>query len=173
MIGSKAMSHENEVSNPLSWAIGEFREELLLWIDTELVRLGEQADDSVRGEEQAASRESHLSAASSRLGARRGSPRFQSGTAVQESRTRERVVDRDSAVETARQPVARPELQANPDPQPAPSNPRQRLDALARLLDHRLKQAQGAAETTGGAGKGPSTGVEEDAPEPSRLDGRK
>ena len=37
------MSHEIEVSDPLLSAIGEFRKELLLWIDTELARLREQS----------------------------------------------------------------------------------------------------------------------------------
>ena len=40
---------------------------------------------------------------------------------------------------------------------------RQRLDALARLLDHRLKRAQGAAGTTNGAAGGTSKGVEDEA----------
>jgi len=104
----KAMSQEFEVSDPLSRAIGEFRKELLLWIDTELVRLREpeQADDLVIEEE----------------------------------------------------------LPIDPEPRPPLSNPRQRLDALARLLDHRLKQAQEAAAPSGGAGNGRNTGVEDDTP---------
>ena len=53
MIGPKVMTRDIEFQDPLSWAIGEFREELLLWIDTELVRLQERepADDSVIEEE--------------------------------------------------------------------------------------------------------------------------
>ena len=64
MIEPKAMSHEIEVSDPLSWAIGEFREELLLWIDTELVRLRErdQAGDGMMEEEPAAAIGSRASA---------------------------------------------------------------------------------------------------------------
>jgi hypothetical protein len=166
MIGPKAMSRAIEVSDPLSWAIVEFREDLLLWIDTELVRLREreQADDLVMAEELATARESQFSASSSPLGVSRGSPFLQSGIAWQEPQTGERVVDRDLVVETTRPPVALPELQTEPEPRPARSNPRQRLDALARLLDHRLKQAQGTAETSSGAGKGPNASVEDDTP---------
>jgi hypothetical protein len=165
MIGPKSMSREIEVSDPLSWAIGEFREELLLWIDTELVRLQEpeQVDHPVMEEELAVARESHFSGSSSRHGVSRGSPFFKSGIARQEPRTRERVVDREElVVETARPPVALPELDTDPEPRPSLSNPRQRLDALARLLDHRLKQAQGTAETNGGTGKGTNTGADDD-----------
>jgi len=108
MIGPKAMSQEFEVSDPLTRAIGDFRRELLLWIDTELVRLRqpEQADDLV--------------------------------------------------IEEA--------LQMDPELRPPQSNPRQRLDALARLLDHRLKKAQEAAAPGGGAGNGLNTGAEDDTP---------
>ncbi len=175
MSGLNAMSHDSEVSDPLSRAIGEFREELLSWIDTELVRLREreQADDLVMEEEPAAASGSQFGASSGRLGVSRGSPSFPSGMAWQEPRARERVADRDSVVETAIPPVALPELQTDPEPPPPPSNPRQRLDALARLLDSRVKQARGAAETSSGAGKGPNTGVEDDSPRQSRLEDRR
>jgi hypothetical protein len=175
MIEPKAMSHDIEVSDPLSWAIGEFREELLLWIDIELVRLREreQAEDLMREEEPAAASGSQFSTSSSRLGASRVSPYFQPGMTREEPRTRQRLADRDSVVETARPPVVLPELQTDPEPRTPLANPRQRLDALARLLDHRLKQAQGAAETSRGAGKGPNTGVEDDTPQPSRLEDRR
>jgi hypothetical protein len=49
-----------------------------------------------------------------------------------------------------------------PETQPPAANPRQRLDALARLLDHRLKHAQEAAEANGGTG-GFSARVENDS----------
>jgi hypothetical protein len=165
MIGPKAMSREIEVSAPLSWAISEFREELLLWIDTELVRLREreQIDDSVLEEEFSAARESQSSGSSSRLGVSRGSPFFQSGIAGQEPRTRLRVVDReDLVVEPVRPPVALPELQTENEPRSPLSNPRQRLDALARSLDQKLKHAHGTAETSGGTRKGTKTGADDD-----------
>ncbi len=115
MIEPTATSQEFDGSDPLLQAIGAFRKELLLWIDTELARLGkpEQADDFV----------------------------------IEEYR-----------------PI-------DPEPRPPLSNPRQRLDALARLLDYRLKQAQEAAAPSGDAGNGLTGGVEDDTPWPSRLDG--
>jgi hypothetical protein len=166
IIWSDAMSYDIKLSDPLSCAIGEFREELLLWIDTELVRLreGEQAEDLVMVEQRAAAGGSQLGASSSRLGVSRGSSHFPSGIAWQEPRTRERVADRDSMGESTRPPIALPDQQTDPEQRPPLSNSRQRLDALARLLEHRLKQAQGPAETSSGAGQGPNTGVEDDSP---------
>jgi hypothetical protein len=99
--GPKTMNREIEASDPLAWAIGKFREELLLWIDTELDRLQER--------EQAA----------------------------------------DSVMEG--------QLLGASDLRPPLSNPRQRLDALARLLDDRLKQVQRTAEMSGGAANGNRT----------------
>jgi hypothetical protein len=167
MIGPNAMNREIEVSDPLSSAISEFREELLVWIDTELFRLRarEQLDDSAIEDEVAAARESQFSGSSSRLGVDTGSPSFQSGIARQDPRTRQKVVDREDPVtEAVRPPVALSALQTDPEPRARVSNPRQRLDALARLLDHRLKQAQGTAETSGGTGKGTNTGADDDTP---------
>ena len=164
------MTRDIDVSDPLSWAIGEFREELLLWIDTELVRLQKQIDDSVIDEELS---ESQFNGSSSRIGATRESPFPRTGIARGEQRTRERVVERyDPAVETLKPPV--PQRQPRTDPEsPLPvSNPRQRLDALARLLDQRLKQAQGTAETNGGTSTGGNTGADNDNPSPSGLEGR-
>jgi hypothetical protein len=110
------MSHEIEVADPLLRTIGEFRKELLLWIDTEMVRLHErvQADESV--------------------------------------------------VETVTPLAALPEPQTAAEPQSHTSNPRKRLDDLARLLDHRLKQAQGAAASSAGTGQAPNNGVADDTP---------
>jgi hypothetical protein len=106
------MSHDSEVSDALSWAIGEFREELLLWIDTELSRLREQ----------------------------------------------------EPAEKAARRPVIPPEPKSALEPRAPVSNPRQRLDALARLLDHRLKQARGASESSRGADQEPNKGAEDHTP---------
>ncbi len=165
MSGPNAMSHDIEVSDPLLRAIGEFREELLLWIDTELVRLREREPaEALVMEEEAAATGSESGSSSSRHGASTGSPHFRSGMAWQEPPTRERVVDRDSVVETARPPVALPELQTDPEPGSPFSNSRRRLDALARSLDHRLKQAQGAAEPSSSAGKRSNSVAEDDTP---------
>ena len=168
MIGPKAMSREIEDSDPLSSAIGEFRDELLFWIDSELLRLRERAqvDDSVMEKELAtATRESNFVSSSGRLGLSQGSAICQSGIARAESPSWERVVDRkDLVAETARPPVALPELPTDSELQPSVSNPRQRLDALARLLDHRLKQAQGTGEVSSSTGKGTGTGAVDDGP---------
>jgi hypothetical protein len=107
------MSNDVEAPDPLSSAIGEFRKELLDWIETELVRLRERAQTDE---------------------------------------------------ETTRPPGALPERQIDRDPRPPLSNPRQRLDALARLLDHKLKQPQGTAEASGGGGTGRNAGAENDTP---------
>jgi hypothetical protein len=166
MIGPKAMSREIEESDPISSAIGEFRDELLFWIDSELVRLRErvQVDDSVIGEElAAAARDFSFSGSSAGLGVTHGGSFSQSEIARAESRSFERVVDRkDLIAETARPAVARSELQMDSDLRSSVSNPRQRLDALARLLDHRLKQAQGTAEVSSSADKGTSTRAVDD-----------
>jgi hypothetical protein len=168
MIGPKAMSREIEESDPISSAIGEFRDELLFWIDSALVRLRErvQVDDSVIEEELAtAARNSNLSGSSGRLGVSLGGSYSQSGTVRAEPRSCERAVDRkDVVAEAARPPVARPDLQTNSDLRSSVSNPRQRLDALARLLDHRLKQAQGTSEVSGSAGEGTSNDAADEVP---------
>jgi len=164
MIGTKAMSREIEVSDPISSAIGEFREELLLWIDTELARLRKQADvdDSAMTEDRATTSYAQSSRSSSRVGVRTGSPFFQSGIARQQPQTHECIVGRESPAveESVRPPVTLPALETDPEQRPPVSNPRQRLDALARLLDHRLKQAQGTAETNGATGEGTSSGAD-------------
>jgi hypothetical protein len=67
-------------------------------------------------------------------------------------RERQRPVDlmrntaRDSTAETMRPAAAPPESAADHEPRSAHSNPRDRLDALARMLDRRVKQAKGAGE---------------------------
>ncbi|SRR5579883_1891473 len=101
------MSQGTELADSLARAIGEFREELLARIDTELARLH--------------------------------------GPAPEEGRS---------------VGLPEPETSVPPQPQADPGNPRQRLDALARLLDHRLKQVEGAPGTTGGR----SQGIPEESP---------
>jgi hypothetical protein len=161
-IGSKLMSHDTEVPDPLLLAIGEFREELLVWIETELVRQREreQAENRVMEERPAAATGSPFGVSSSRLGASPGRPYLESGMDGREPRIRERVADGDSVVESARPSVAVTGLETDSEPRARLTNPRQRLDALARLLDHRLKRAQGAAAT----GSGPNTEVEDETP---------
>ena len=99
MAGAKAMRHEAMESDSLSRAIGDFRDQLVSWIDTELAHLRE------REREESLVMKEHEPA---------GPP---PSYAVSET---------GSGAHT-------PSL-----------NPRQRLDALARLLDHRLKRSLGA-----------------------------
>jgi hypothetical protein len=168
MIGPKSMSREIEDSDPLSSAIGEFRDELLFWIDSELLRLRERAhvvDSGIEEQLAPATRESNFIGSSGRLGVSQGGSICQPGIARAESPSCERVVDRkDLVAETARPPVALPELPTDAELRPSVSNPRQRLDALARLLDHRLKQAQGTGEVSSSTGKGTGTGTVDDGP---------
>jgi hypothetical protein len=168
------MSPDTEVPDRLLSAIGEFREEVLLWIDSELVRLREREQAENRRLEQrlAPATGSHFSASNGRLGASPERPSLQSGTGPREPRSLETARDREPAAENARQPLDVPEPETDPKPPGTGSNPRQRLDALARLLDHRLRQAQGEAATRTGAGNGRDTGLEDEPPEPCRREGR-
>jgi hypothetical protein len=166
MIGSKVVNSDSAVRDPLARAIAEFRQELLLRIDTELVRLQEreQAVNRLTEEGVVAATGSQFGASSSRMGASPRKPYLQSGTGWQESRDAERVADLDSVAEAERPPVDDPELEIDPEPRVPPSDPRQRLDALARLLDNRLKRAQGTAGTRSGADRRPSTEVGDETP---------
>jgi hypothetical protein len=138
--GFKVMKPDNEAADPLCSAIRELREELLMWIDNELERLraGEPAEN--RRPDDGPATASKLGLPSSRVGASSGRPHLQLGLARQESRSRERDAETDSFKENPRPAIEDPERETDPDPLVHASDPRQRLDALARLLDHRLKQ---------------------------------
>jgi hypothetical protein len=166
MIGPKVMSQNIEPSDPLSSAIAEFRAELLQWIDAELARLREREETDVRvvAEERVAERGSLFNASTSRPGVRKGSPYFPMGIGFEEPLARERVADRGSVVETAGLPLVGTERLIEGDPRAPVASPRERLDALARLLDHRLKQAQGPTEASRGGGDDWRTGSEHDTP---------
>jgi hypothetical protein len=155
------MSQQTEARDSLSRAIGEFREELLRWIDTELARLREREPDEglamenesttaistpagLSGESRGGSQTSQNAACSGRAGL---PPRVR----WELPWSRERAADGDAAAETTRPPIASPATATGPEPQAVPLNSRQRLDALARLLDHRLKRSQGAAGASRGA----------------------
>jgi hypothetical protein len=164
------MNRESDVSDQLSSAIGEFRKELLDWIDTELVRLLERESvDSVSEEERSLCQSSSLRI---NLGATRGRPLPQSGIERQESHARERIIDhKDVAAETMRQPDRLRERPTDLEARKLTSDPRERLDALARLLDKRIKQAESSAETTGDTRT--NTGSGDDAPSLSPQGGRR
>jgi len=108
------MSHDADVLDSLPRAIAEFREKVLLWIDTALVRLRE------REQEESLAMEDLLSV-------------------------------------PTRPPIVAPRPEAGTRSKSSPLDSLERLDALARLLDHRLKASQEAAsnssETSGEVGE--------------------
>jgi hypothetical protein len=131
------MGDEAGSTDSLTRAIDGFRRELLLWIDTELARLQALEQDE--------------RADPSRMG---------SGI----SRDREGSADRNSDAEMARSPVTLPASGADLETQAAPLNSCQRLDALARLLDRRLKEVEGAAPAASqGAIGGRSNGLRDES----------
>jgi hypothetical protein len=110
---------DNEVgADPLVTAIGEFRQELVGWIDTLLGSIRQRhARTASRSPEQAAP--------------------LQGPVKRYESRG-------DSGVETAGGSPQREENRTSAADPPAKGDPRHRLDALARQLGERLKSSEAA-----------------------------
>jgi hypothetical protein len=148
------MKPDTELADPLSSAIRALRAELLVWIDTELVRLREGAQAANRLLEEKPAAGSQFGCSSSHLGTRARRPHLQLGPGRRESRPREKFVERNPTAEAGRLPDDVPTPSTEPNPPGSASGPRQRLDALARMLDHRLKRVQAAAGTRGAAGDG-------------------
>ncbi len=171
------MSHEAESADLLARAIGEFREELLLWIDTELTRLrGRAAEESPVIEESSTGPDlvhtgqtgefrfgspTHIDTQSP------GRPESPPGVRRATLRDPEAFADRSAAAETREPQVAFPRPEADPESQAPPLNPRQRLDALAQLLDRRLKQVEGAADPSGSVPGGTRTRLQDESSGPS------
>jgi hypothetical protein len=149
------MGLDTESTDLLLRAIAEFRMEFLSWIDAELARRRERepgeglaAEGTVappgsvhpgprgglhRGtwaDEDPMGRGMSIPS----LGIGEGAPRAPEGFA-----------DRGPDASPSRPAAPMPGTETHPRASAAPLNPRQRLDALARLLDQRLKQAEGAA----------------------------
>ena len=161
------MSHDADVLDSLSRAIAEFREKVLLWIDTALVRLREREQaESLAMEEKSAP------AALTRLRMERGSPTAsptrrpaagKDGMDLQPVMSWEgtpnpaEIAGPDSRGDLARPPIVAPRPEADTKSKSPPLDSLKRLDALARLLDHRLKASQDAAsnssETSSGVGE--------------------
>jgi hypothetical protein len=151
------MNDDTEVSDPLSRAIAEFREELVVWINTELGRLQQWDEDEnlvledgsaapvSTGSSQEAG--SGVGSRASRLWARLVRADPPSAMGWEPHRNGQRVAVGDAAKESGWSSATVPGPETEPKPQASPLDSRQRLDALARLLDHRLKQAQGAEGT--------------------------
>lgn len=165
---------ENRAAGPgilsvdsLARAIGEVREELLTWIDAELSRLRDLQREEDRS----------MKAASGGSGATRLQPRDAGmvlpptvrdggGPATTDeiagmgrgmTRSGGWSDDRDSNADVDEPPRVARGSGMDLEPRSAPGDPGERLDALARRLDHRLKQAAGAPKvppaTTADGGK--------------------
>jgi hypothetical protein len=147
----------------LSRAIAELREELISWIDTESARLqaGEQGEDhTVQGTSGALhSTRSGPKVArapvapSSRDETRPGTLDDARGTDGEAYRSRQSFGERALNADVAEPPVAVRGLKPEPETQAAPLDAGQRLDALAQLLNRRLKQVDGAAGAANSMGE--------------------
>ena len=168
------MSQGTESADSLARAIGEFRTELLVWIDTELARLQERdpGASSVVGERSTAPRSMGAGLrGGSQPGSRTdvdaprpGSPELLSGTGWETPREGQSFVDRDGNAALAGPTAAVAGPETDPPPGANSGNPRERLDALARLLDQRLKQVEGASGTRLGATSGGTQGIPGESP---------
>jgi hypothetical protein len=149
------MSDSAEAADSLSRAIAEFRAEILQWIDTALVRLREREHEEVpvstgkpapaASSTSAAGRGLQVGARTSRPGAKLDVADVQPAMRCEVARNTESIPDRASRCDLSRPPSATPEPQTVQQSNGQPLNSLERLDALARLLDHRLKLVQGVA----------------------------
>ena len=153
VLGIKMKSDDTDPPDSLVRAIGEFREDLLRWIDTELawLRVRERAESRVM-EEESTGPTSNPSGLRVRSQLDSRTSRDAACTSRPDRATLEAVP------EIARPHGASSGAETDPKPQAPPLSPSQRLDAPARVLDHRLKQAQGAAGSSRGATSEGKTG---------------
>ena len=171
------MSQGTEAADSLSRAIGEFRTELLVWIDTELARLqGGDQEESPVVEERATtpgsigadrSGGSYPGTRTHSEASRPGGPDLLSGRGRETPRDGEMFAEGSLKAEIPGPALAVPGSETDLHPQADPLNPRQRLEALSRLLDHRLKQVDGAARTSCGATTGRSPEIPDEPPSQS------
>lgn len=149
-------------------AIHELREELTLWIDTQLDRLQpcEHHGDLAVPEPACGSQSTYLgmgagyrvatrpSGDGARLGPSESAPAIRAAAPSD----RGTLGVRNSDAEISEAIIAG--SAADPEAITPGSSSRQRLDALARILDRRLKEAEGAAGAANGAtgGRGPREG---------------
>jgi hypothetical protein len=154
-------------ANSLARTIGEFREEVLSWIDTELARLQElqweedrsmEAMSGMPGSIRFRPRDAGILAPPTICdGDREGTLDDVCGTERGMIRSRGWPNDQDSSTDVDESPIAVQGPAMDLGTQSTPCHPGERLDALARRLDHRLKQAAGVPKTppdTAGRGKG-------------------
>jgi hypothetical protein len=174
VIESEMMEPDSDLPDRLLSAIGDFRQEMLHWIDSELDRLREREQAEARRNEQgpASAPLAHFGATSRRHLSTSGWLHHPPAAASSEHHRLELASDRDPVPENARQLPDAPRPAPDAEPPATDSNARQRLDALARLLDSRLKQSQAEAGTRNGAGSDRGVGVANDPPESFRREGR-
>ena len=155
------MSLDAGVGGPLSRTIADFREEVLLGIDNALGRLREE------GQEQSLAMEEKVPPATlarsgleleSQARSRADRPAAILGAAVSEpamrregSRKPQMINGPGSLDDPPRPAMVEAGPETSPSSSPSPSDSLKRLDALARLLDQRLKVSQEAASNSSGA----------------------
>jgi hypothetical protein len=142
-----ARKNEVDVSDPLASAIDELREELLLWIDTELTRVKEHLYAQVAEEELATLPALQRAASASIRGPSNDGLRTRTRLGHRADPSRQSDVDHEPAANLDWPAVAPQEELTDPGPQLPAASPRERLDALARMLDRRLKLAADTEET--------------------------
>ncbi|MFI5457474.1 MAG: hypothetical protein ACHRXM_18685 [Isosphaerales bacterium] len=155
------MSHDAEVLGSQSRAIADFREEILLWIDTALVRLRErEQEESLVMEEKSApaaltrlsmERGSQTQSRARRPGVSLGGTELEPVMRWEGTRNTGEIAGPDSLSDPARPPIVAPRPEAGTKSKSLPLDSLTRLDALARLLDQRLKVSQEAASNSYGA----------------------
>ena len=152
------MSDDGEALDIFSRAIVEFREEILLRIDTALVRLRKRAQDASvviedRSEPDDLARWSIESGSQSHSARKRlvegvGAAEFQSLIKRDGSRKNKEMARRDSPGGLERPLLVTSGPEPDPESKSAPIDSFERLDALARLLDQRLKLTVGTASNS-------------------------
>jgi hypothetical protein len=155
------MSEDGAVLDGLSRAIADFREEVLLWIDTALVRLRErEQQDSLAMEQKSApatltrsgmERESQPCAPARRFGTRSGVAELEPVIRRQGSWNTAEINGRASPGDPPRPPVVKPAAETPTGSNSPPLDSLKRLDALARLLDERLNVSQEEVSNNPGA----------------------
>jgi hypothetical protein len=155
------MGDEAESAHSLLRAIDDFRSEFLHWIDTELAQrqeLGSSEDleegiptppRSVRSGRRGGSRRASWP---ERDGMNPVEGDFPSGMGRENHPNPVGHTDRDREAQMVRVPVVPSGPGTDREPEAPSLNPRERLDALARLLDQRLRQVEGAGPDRGATG---------------------
>jgi hypothetical protein len=155
------MSQEDGGTDPLLRAIGEFRQELIEWIDVQLGSLPDSANGT----------ESRIEPIAARTAPSISTRSGRQETTDSPGAATERLVSRDGSMVAApkREPIANSGSsrdtslpRAGPGHHAGPADARGRLDALARLLGERLRAVEAPRE--------PSEHADRLAPDDENLD---